>query len=203
MRNQQFQLGTIALAGSGITAWLAPAIIALQSRNGEAPIPGWVLVLGIFFWLLLLAILFWWAMSLRSLISIISQYLTHSKLSLWEPRFRLFQEPPISCQGIKSRYYASQTLLSTVSFLVYGLIPVASAILFAQAFPKKIIMTCANIVVLILLSGFYALCICVYCKTREHGDDILEVWKGVSKTAEWPPQVAAEQNDDVQPPGVR
>jgi hypothetical protein len=151
LRNQQFQLGTIALAGSGLTAWVAPGLTAVT--QGE--IPEIALLAASLTWLLLLGVLFAWSLSLRRLIVIISQYLEQKKLSNWEPRFRKFHLRP-------DRVYRSQTKSITVAFLVYGFVAIAGSVLAAIATPEKIKLSPAGMIAIgaaycVYISALYAL----------------------------------------------
>jgi hypothetical protein len=201
LRSQQFQLATIALTGSGITAWLAPGIIALT----KVTIPQAALLVGIMSWLVLLVILFLWSLSLRSLISIISQYLDYWQLSRWEARFREFQKECITtpkgdhasssrkpdssppCQQEDSgtaSLYKSQTVFTAYAFAAYGILPVAGVIVTAIAFPANLPLSrMGHIQLLVALAG-YLWFLKWKCQRREQGPAIRKVWERVKAKTE-------------------
>jgi len=110
LRNQQFMLGTLALTGSGLSAWI------VTSKADESVAIGVSLS-----WLLMLFILFHWSIALRKLITIISEYLKVHQLSKWETAFYVLHQN-------NSRLIPSQTLFIVIVFLLYGVIVVAGSL---------------------------------------------------------------------------
>lgn len=88
LRNQQFILGSIALTGSGLSAWLLPGIAA--AANGS--VSELALVTATLCWILMLFVLFRWTLALRQMIRIISEYLRCREESAWEGHFDCFRE---------------------------------------------------------------------------------------------------------------
>lgn len=116
LRSQQFFIGTLALAGSGATAWIGP-VLALLAKN---PVSQFALIGFVFSWLLLLCILYYWALTLRRIIAIISLYLELRGLSQWEPDFRKTYEE-------NKRLFPSQTIFVSIIFAFYGILAILGA----------------------------------------------------------------------------
>jgi len=117
LRNQQFQIVTIALASTGISAWLIPAI----SSGGP---DDKVIMIATFSWIFLLGIFFAWSLSLKRMIDIIAEYLKLNNLSDWEINFKQFHES----SNKSSVLHFGQTKFSFIIFLTYGIIVTASGV---------------------------------------------------------------------------
>jgi len=127
LRNQQFYLGTLALAGSGVAAWIAPGLSAVTEKT----ITQTALVTASLTWLLLLLLLYCWSLALRHIIAAISVYLEITGLSYWEPRFR-------RCSTSGKAIRSHQTEYVAVAFSIYGLVAVAGSIVAAHCEGKPI-----------------------------------------------------------------
>lgn len=179
LRNQQFQLATIALAGSGVTAWIAPGIIAIMGAKGTT-IPEYAIVVSILSWLALLLILYFWSLCLRTLISIISRYLECHNYSPWEVEFRRFQKSgcPVCGNECKlGRLYRSQTVATAWAFAAYGVLAVTGAIVTSCVFSEELKLRACGITTLIVFLVVYLCLIVVACTTRERGEAILARWR--------------------------
>ena len=126
LRNQQFYLGTLALAGSGLTAFIAPAATAIT----QGRIPELTLVGASLGWLLLLALLYWWSSALWTLIAVFSKYLELRELSNWEGFYRTMP--------LKNSIAPSQSWFVALAFTIYGSLVVASSSLAAISAPTNI-----------------------------------------------------------------
>jgi hypothetical protein len=81
LRNQQFVLGTLALAAVGYSSWLIP-VLSGRSQDGSAHGIATICLL------VLLSILFTWSIAIRRMIGTISEYLEVRGLSRWEPEMK-------------------------------------------------------------------------------------------------------------------
>ena len=118
LRNQQFLLGTLALTGSGLSAWLAPGITAMNGGAIQAP----VLIGATISWLIMLYVLFYWSLGLRKLITVISEYLKLNRLSEWEHDFFVLHQN-------NRKLIPSQTLFVVIVFHLYGVVVVGGSII--------------------------------------------------------------------------
>lgn len=76
LRNQQFIIGTIALTGSGLSLWFFTKLYEDNSGN-----PGLTLFVVLFSWYFIFVFLFYWSLTLRKIITIISEYLKRSTVA--------------------------------------------------------------------------------------------------------------------------
>jgi len=167
LRNQQFYLGTMALAGSGLTALIAPAASALTQKM----IPEIALVGAAIFWLVLLTLLFHWSLGLRRLISIISRYLEEKQTSPWETDFRSFN---------KIHQCPCQSRFVSFAFSVYGVLAVGSSILAAVSTPERIKLSPIGGCILIASIIGYLLMIRRGYKGRKEKDEgIVKAWGNI------------------------
>lgn len=113
LRNQQFIVGTLALTGSGVSAWLAPGITAL----GGGKINDVIIIASTVAWLAMLCLLYLWSLRLRFLIAVIYEYLTFKKASKWEEAFA-------GVYGDKENQIPSQTESVLRAFILYGVVVV-------------------------------------------------------------------------------
>lgn len=173
LRNQQFLLGTVALTGSGLSAWITPGIVALTEKQ----VPELALVGGTLIWLVLLGVLFEWSLALRRLISVVSRYLEARGYSKWEAHFRLF---PTMLAPSQSGFVAG-------AFGIYGCIAFTSAILAHTAVPERVALSSAGRAVLELALIAYLFLVVVRTMRREKGTEILKAWRGVLKDGDVPP----------------
>jgi hypothetical protein len=167
LRNQQFYLGTLALAGSGLTALVAPAASAIT----QGTIPETALVGGAVSWLVLLALLFLWSLALRRLITIISHYLELRGLSRWEPDFRALYH---SKKGV----FPSQSHFVAVAFTIYGVLVVSSCILAALSVPDRIYLGRVGYSILAgcLLAYLLIVWIC-HARRIKKDPEIVRLWR--------------------------
>ncbi len=116
LRNQQFQIVTLALASTGISAWLIPAI-----SSGENKLPDILIFGSTVSWLFLLLIFFAWSLSLKRLIDIISRYLRLRNDSEWEIHYSAYNK--------QTKLTPKQTRFSLWIFYLYGSIVTISGLL--------------------------------------------------------------------------
>ena len=109
LRNQQFQIVTLALASTGISAWLIPAI-----SSGDEVFDNKVILIASGSWMFLLANFFSWSLSLKRLIDVIGIYLKMNNFSDWEGAFNQFHKT--------SKIHLGQTKFSLLIFWSYGVI---------------------------------------------------------------------------------
>lgn len=130
LRNQQFFIGTLALTGSGFALVFLSTLQGDTGPTGTNPIPG-VTLLGILAaWFFILGFLFRWSLSLRKLITIISEYLKRATVDVdgkvdgkpashWEEwYYELSNDKKIE----KELNIESQTTFVTWAFIFYGAI---------------------------------------------------------------------------------
>jgi hypothetical protein len=170
LRNQQFQLAAISLAGSGITAWIAPGLTALA----QGRIPEIALVGGSIFWLVLLAFLYLWSLSLRAMIAVISQYLDVNEFTYWENHYRSFTEKT------RSRFHR-QTRFTAVIFTVYGIIATGGAFVAAWAAPEKVQLSLRGNIILLVSVVLYIVIVWVCYLIRNKNEIIKTSWKNIIK----------------------
>lgn len=126
LRAQQFSIGTLAVTGSGLSAWLLPGLSAIVEKGIK---PG-LLVGATVFWLLLLGILFRWSLELRRVISVISWYLDLTGSSVWEGAFRGFRTT-------HRKLYWSQSNFIFCVFSFYGVLAVVSGLIASISGPDS------------------------------------------------------------------
>ena len=163
LRNQQFQIVTIALASTGISAWIVPAITSNMSTDN--PFNETVIVTATIVWIILLGVLFFWSLSLKRLIDIISIYLKKKEVSEWEENFRQFDK--------ESKLYKSQTGYSFFVFLCYGWIVSASGYIATKGILCQLIVIGTCIIYTIICSVKYL--------KRSKSSDIDEEWSRILK----------------------
>lgn len=165
LRNQQFHLAALSLAGSGITAWMGPALVAIT----QGTVPEKAIVGGSLFWLVLLTFLYLWSLSLRSLIAVISQYLDVKGFSHWENHYRSFTD------YTKSKFH-TQTRFTAVIFTVYGVIATGGAFIAAWAAPDKVHLSHVGALILLISLISYITFVWVCCRTRNQNEIIRCGW---------------------------
>jgi len=132
LRGQQFQIVTLALASTGISAWLIPAI----SSGGDITVAAVVIATGS--WLFLLYILFAWSLSLKRLIDVIGSYLKKNELSDWEGNFNRFHK--------ESKIHTGQTKFSFFIFMAYGFIVTLSGVYAIEKNELKVILIALGLI---------------------------------------------------------
>lgn len=168
LRNQQFLLATLSFAGSGVTAWIAPTLTAALSGVVEQS----ALIGATLFWLLLLSILYMWSLSLRSMISVISQYLDVSQASQWEGHYRTFTELT------KGKLHL-QTSFTARIFAIYGIIATGGGFIAHFASPDKVkLSVCGSFVLAIFLILYLALVFIQY-RSRDQNTKSRETWQKI------------------------
>ncbi len=163
LRNQQFLLGTLALTGSGLSAWLAPGITAMNGGAIEAT----VLIGATISWLIMLYVLFYWSLGLRKLITVISEYLKLNTLSDWEHDFFVLHQN-------NSKLIPSQTFFVTFVFQLYGVVVVGGSIISTTS--QNVHITPTGIKILIACLAIYMLFICItYCRFQKHNSELKKI----------------------------
>jgi hypothetical protein len=156
LRNQQFLLGTLALTGSGLSAWLAPGITAMNGGAIEAP----VLIGATISWLIMLYVLFYWSLGLRKLITVISEYLKLNHLSEWEHDFFALHQN-------NRKLIPSQTLFVVIVFHLYGIVVVGGSLISTTS--TNVHITRNGIAVLLSCLVLYLVSVAVtYKRFRNH-----------------------------------
>jgi len=125
LRNQQFQIVTLALASTGISAWLIPAVFSGEGKPNDL-----VIIAATGSWMFLLGLFFSWSLSLKRLIDVIGSYLKMNHLSEWEDNFFRFHK--------RSKIHLGQTKYSLYIFLSYGLIVTISGVIAVTQLEWKI-----------------------------------------------------------------
>lgn len=168
LRNQQFLLATLSFAGSGVTAWIAPTLTAALS----GVVPQSALIGATLFWLLLLSILYMWSLSLRSMISVISQYLDVSQASQWEGHYRTFTE-------LTKGELHMQTSFTARIFAVYGVIATFGGFIAAFAAPDKVKLSVCGVLVLLAFLLLYLGLVFTQYRNRNQNTKVREAWQKV------------------------
>ena len=155
LRNQQFNIVTLALASTGISAWLIPAVFSGDSKPEDL-----VIVVATGSWIYLLGLFFSWSLSLKRLIDVISSYLKMKHLSEWEGNFSQFHKT--------SKIHLGQTKYSLYVFLSYGVIVTLSGVIAINDLEWKFVL------------GIVGLIYAVYCiikyRTNSKSKLIEEKW---------------------------
>lgn len=125
LRSQQFFIGTLALTGSGLALGFSTKI------STSDPSKGWVMLIILVAWLVVLGFLFYWSLSLKSLISVISEYLKNSTVNgingvkpvtHWEKWYDSLKDGQGEDKAASKNYLISQTALIKTAFCGYGTI---------------------------------------------------------------------------------
>lgn len=167
LRNQQFQIITLALASTGISAWLIPIISSGRSVIGDE-----VILIATACWIFLLGIFFSWSLSMKRLIDVIAYYLKKKHNSEWEDQFSRFHK--------KSKLHLGQTKYSLYIFWSYGLIVIISGIMTIKKDEWRIALGIIGLIYLVFCYAKYKL----NSKQNQIEIDWLKILKNEDKDAD-------------------
>lgn len=167
LRSQQFQIITLALASTGISAWLIPIISSRDSVIDDK-----VILIATSCWIFLLGIFFSWSLSLKRLIDVIAYYLKNKHNSEWEDQFYRFHR--------KSKLHLGQTKYSLYIFWSYGVIVTISGIITIEKYEWRIVLGIIGLIYLIFCYAKYKL----NPKPNQIEIDWQKIFKNEDKNAE-------------------